>query len=158
MAIVIREATEGDYEALCTVIDQVDQLHRDNLPQRFNVASGPVRTRQFILNAVNAPDIGLFVADVERTLAGFIQVIVRDVPDTPILVPRRYAVVDNLAVTEEYRRSGIGRALMETAEAWAKAKGATSIELNVYAFNQTAERFYRELGYEILSHRMTKSL
>jgi ribosomal protein S18 acetylase RimI-like enzyme len=47
---------------------------------------------------------------------------------------------------------------MERAEEWARAKGATSIELNVYAFNEIAQRFYRELGYEILSHRMTKAL
>ncbi len=158
MVIVIREAVARDYEALCEIIDHVDQLHRDKLPGRFKATEGAVRSWDFILSAISAPDIGLFVAEIGNALAGFVHVIVRDTPEIPIFVRRRYAIVDGLAVRQEHRRSGIGRALMDRARAWAKAKGATSIELNVYAFNEPAQSFYRKLGYEILSHRMSKPL
>ena len=158
MAAAIREATEEDYEELCEIIGQVDGLHQGRLPQRFKVAAGPVRTWKFVLNAIRDPNVGLFVAESECRLAGFIHVIVRDTPDIPILVSRRYAVVDSLAVREGMRRDGIGRALMQRAHAWAQERGATSLELNVYAFNRPALAFYRELGYEIVSHRMSKSL
>lgn len=158
MDIAIREATAGDYEALCIIMHEVDRMHRDALPQRFRTPDGPARERDYVMNAIRSPDVGLFVAEKAGQLVGFLHAIVRHTSDIPILVPRRYVVIDNLAVTEEHRRSGIGRALMEKAEAWARAKGATSIELNVYAFNQTAKRFYQELGYKIVSHRMTKSL
>jgi ribosomal protein S18 acetylase RimI-like enzyme len=104
------------------------------------------------------PDVGLFVAEVSGQLVGFVHVLVKEVPPIPIFVPRRYASVDNLAVKSVHRRSGVGRALMKRAEAWATSKGATSIELTVYAFNQPAQDFYRTLGYETLSHHMVKSI
>lgn len=158
MDITIREATERDYAALCAIIDEVDRIHQDALPERFKASGGPTRERDYVLSAIRSSAVGLFVAQTESRLVGLVHVVIKNVPDIPILVPRCYAVVENLAVTEEHRRSGIGLALMERAEECARAKGATSIELNVYAFNEVAQRFYRELGYEILSHRMTKAL
>ena len=158
MDIAIREATERDYEDLCVIIDQVDTIHRNALPERFKRSGGPPRKREHIVTAIRSADIGLFVAEKEGHLVGLVHVVIRDAPNIPILVPRRYAVVENLAVREGHRRAGIGLALMERAEKWAQTKGATSIELNVYAFNQAAQRFYRELGYEILSHRVTRTL
>ncbi len=158
MTMVIREAVEGDYKALCGLVDQVDKPHRDRLPGRFKAAEGPARSQDFFFKAISASDVGFFVAEIERSLAGLVHVVVRDAPDVPILVPRRYAVVDNLVVRADLRRSGIGRALMSKAYGWARGKGATSIELNVYDFNQPAMAFYRALGYEIISHRMSRSV
>jgi len=158
MEILIRAAEERDYNALCEIMDEVDRLHRENLPERFKAAAGPVRTQDYIYNAIQAPDVGFFVAEFEGAVVGFVHLVLRDTLEVPIFVQRRYAVVDSLAVRQEHRRSGVGRALMERAHAWARTKGATSIELNVYAFNRVAERFYRKLGYEILSRRMSRSL
>jgi len=158
MEVLIRPAREQDYEALCAIIGEVDRLHRDNLPHRFQAAEGPARSKSFLVRRMGAPDIGLFVAETEGSLVGFIDVEIRHTPDVPIFVPRRYAIVDDIAVKAAYRRSGIGEALMSEARAWAEAKGATSIELNVYAFNRGAIAFYRQLGYEVLSHRMVKRL
>jgi len=48
--------------------------------------------------------------------------------------------------------------LVQRIHAWAIAKGATPIELNVHAFNTGAIHFYRKLGYETVSQRMNQSL
>jgi len=158
MDISIREATERDFEALCLIIEEVDRMHREVLPRRFKPPAGPVREPSYILQAIRAPEVGLFVAQNAGQLVGFVHVIVRETPDVAILVPRRYAVVDSLAVKEGMRRKGVGHALMRKAEAWAAGKGASSVELTVYAFNQAAEQFYEQLGYQVLTHRMTKRL
>ena len=141
MSTVTREATEADYEALCAIIEEVDKVHREALPRRFRRPEGPARERNFIANAIGAPHVGLFVAEKGSQVVGLVHVILRDVPAFPIFVPRRYAVIDNLAVASAHRRSGIGSALMKRAEAWARAKGANSVELNVYAFNGPAQGF-----------------
>ena len=47
---------------------------------------------------------------------------------------------------------------MDEAQVWAIAKGAASIELNVYEFNQAAISFYERLGYQTLSRKMSKEL
>ena len=86
------------------------------------------------------------------------RIAIRDAPPIPILVPRRVAVVENLAVREDVRRAGIGRALMDHAQRWAEDLGATEIDLNVHEFNQAAIDFYRSLGYATSSRRMSKRL
>ncbi len=158
MEATIRKATPQDYSELCVVIDQGDALHRDNVPQLFQKPIGPVRSRDYILGLLADENVGLFVAEQDGTLVGFVHVIIRDAPAVPMFVPRCYAMIDSIAVREEYRGQGIGHALMTQAHDWAAAKGATSVELNVYDFNKQARAFYRSLGYEIQAHWMRKPL
>ncbi len=47
---------------------------------------------------------------------------------------------------------------MDKMQEWAIARGATSIELNVYEFNVTAISFYERLGYQTFSRKMSKEL
>jgi len=156
--MIIREAVARDYENLDTLIDEVDRLHRDNLPQKFQESEGPVRDKNFILDLIADESVGLFVAEREAQLIGLVHIVIRDTPDIPILVPRRYAVIDNLVVKGGLRRSGIGRALMTKAHDWAITKGAKLVELNVYDFNEVALVFYDRLGYKTYSRQMSKSL
>jgi len=158
VALAIREATVRDYDALCIVVEEVDRAHRHALPDRFQASAGPARSREFIVDAVQADDVGLFVAEIGEQVVGLVHTILKDTPALTVLVPRRYAVVDNLCVLPAHRRCGVGRALLKAAEGWAGSRGATSIELTVYAFNQAACDFYTELGFRILSHRLTKPL
>ncbi len=158
MEAVIREATADDYDTLCELLDEVDALHRDNLPHLFQKPTGPVREQEYYLSLIADENIGLFVAEVNKRAVGFVHVVLRDAPAIPILVSRRYAIVDDIGVKSDFRRGGIGRMLMDKAQEWAAAKGASAIELNVHEFNQGAISFYRRLGFDIVSRRMSKSL
>jgi ribosomal protein S18 acetylase RimI-like enzyme len=63
-----------------------------------------------------------------------------------------------VCVEPTYRRQGIGRALMEHAQAWAKAQGYTQIGLQVFITNQPAIDLYEQLGYESRSISMMRDL
>ncbi|MDO4154960.1 MAG: GNAT family N-acetyltransferase [Clostridia bacterium] len=52
-----------------------------------------------------------------------------------------------LAVSEKYRRSGAGRALLSAVEVWAREIGAAGIRANSGASRQDAHIFYRALGF-----------
>ncbi len=54
-----------------------------------------------------------------------------------------------LATAPNVRGNGIGRLLMEQAEAWLKARGCPKIQLMVRSDNHTARGFYDALGYEL---------
>ena len=158
MKLTIRAAVASDHDDLCALFDEGDALHRETLPRVFQKPEGAVRSRDYVLGLIADEAAGFFVAQVGDRLVGLICVMIREAPELPIFVPRRYAVVDNLAVKDEFRRAGIGRALMETAHEWAVAKGADSIELNVYEFNRGAIEFYQTLGYKTASRKMSKQL
>lgn len=64
----------------------------------------------------------------------------------------------DVAVHEEFRGRGIGRATMLLAEDVARSQGARSIRLNVFAYNEPAIRLYDDLGYETASMHKQKLL
>jgi ribosomal-protein-alanine N-acetyltransferase len=55
-----------------------------------------------------------------------------------------------LAVQPEFRRTGIGRSMMQWLEKSCRAAGIQQVRLEVRASNRGAMRFYRNLGYRFL--------
>ena len=53
-----------------------------------------------------------------------------------------------LAVAPARRRAGLGRAMMDAAEAWLRARGAPKLQLMVREDNDAALDFYEALGLE----------
>ena len=91
--------------------------------------------------------------DIARGLAG---------PASTILVARRDGALAGsvmaghdghrgwvyyLAVAPDARRAGLGRALMDAAEAWLRERGAPKLQLMVRTGNEQALAFYRALGF-----------
>lgn len=70
-----------------------------------------------------------------------------------VLVRRRppdVALVFSMWVEPRARRSGVGRALIETANDWAASWGAQRVVLWVVAGNDPAVHFYQRLGFTLL--------
>ncbi|GAB4237204.1 MAG: GNAT family N-acetyltransferase [Stanieria sp.] len=69
-----------------------------------------------------------------------------------------YGYIFLLIVLAEYRRQGIGKALLNKAENWAKARGINGIGLQVFSHNQSALQLYHQLGFQTQSLSMIKYL
>jgi ribosomal protein S18 acetylase RimI-like enzyme len=158
MEVKVRRATNGDYSAVCEMFDELDAMHRDNLPHVFQKPGGVAREQGYYLGLIADENVGFFVASSDGELVGFVHAFVKDTPAIPVLVRRRYVVVDAVVVRSGLQNQGIGSILMDKAQEWALAKGATAIELNVYEFNEAAIAFYERLGYCTLSRKMRKEL
>jgi [ribosomal protein S18]-alanine N-acetyltransferase len=83
-----------------------------------------------------------FIADSPDGIAGYIICGVEDTGDDI------YGHICSLAVSPLHRGSGIGSALVQRAEYQIMLKGATAMQLEVRISNQTAQKFYKKLGYE----------
>jgi ribosomal protein S18 acetylase RimI-like enzyme len=57
-----------------------------------------------------------------------------------------------------HRRQGIGRALMQHSEVWAKTQGYNQISLQVFTNNQPAIELYQQLGYQSRSISMVREI
>ncbi|MGB8195766.1 MAG: GNAT family acetyltransferase [Acidimicrobiales bacterium] len=53
-----------------------------------------------------------------------------------------------VAVSPAHRRAGLGRLLVDAAEAWLRESGAIKVQLMVRSENDAAMEFYRAAGYE----------
>jgi ribosomal protein S18 acetylase RimI-like enzyme len=74
-------------------------------------------------------------------------------PDGPDM-----AWVYDIEIDPAHRGRGYGRAAMLLAEEQAKARGMTSIGLNVHGKNVVARSLYDTLGYEVTAQQMKKDL
>jgi [ribosomal protein S18]-alanine N-acetyltransferase len=91
--------------------------------------------------SIRAANVNVLVARARNRIVGF--AIMRYGDDD--------AHLDLLAVAPAYRRSGIGRQLLEWLEKCAVVAGIFQIMLEVRAENQEAQSFYKRAGYHIIA-------
>ena len=100
----------------------------------------------------------VFVAEADEGVVGFVCVWGRVPPQEPDEPQREYAYVSDLVVLPDQRRQGIGRALLERAEAYARALGMETIGIGVMAANRAALDLYEAGGYRAVHLELRKSL
>ena len=105
-------------------------------------------------NATGDAQVVYVAQDDSGAPSGFVHVL--EINDG--LTGEREAYVATLAVSEAAEGQGIGRALLERAEAWTRERGLSIVTLEVFAQNQTARRFYDHLGYQEETLKMVKTL
>jgi ribosomal protein S18 acetylase RimI-like enzyme len=98
----------------------------------------------------------VFVAEEDGAVAGFVGVLARVVPAPD--EGQAYAYVSDLVVLPAYRRRGIGRALLERAEVYAREMGARALRVGVLVKNEAAGRLYRKIGFNDYTIQLLKPL
>ena len=84
----------------------------------------------------------IFVALVDNTVIGYVHANDYDV----IYAPPMKNIM-GIAVSNRFRKEGVGRALLAAVEAWARETGAWCIRLVSGAERTGAHEFYRHCGY-----------
>ena len=67
-------------------------------------------------------------------------------------------VVSELIVTKAFRRDGVGQLLMEKMEEYFREKKCEFVNIDVFAYNLSAKKFYEKNGYEDRMFLVTKKL
>jgi GNAT superfamily N-acetyltransferase len=61
-------------------------------------------------------------------------------------------------VDERFRGRGVGAWLMETAQEWARERGAFEMRLEIWEFEAGPLRFYERCGYRTLRRMLVREL
>lgn len=116
----------------------IANLSRDLIEYGLRWRWTPVR----VAASIRAADMNVLLACNRADIAGF--AIMRYGNDD--------AHLDLLAVAPPYRRTGVGRRLLEWLEKCAVVGGIFSVTLEVRAGNEGAQLFYKRMGYRALGH------
>ncbi len=140
-ALHIREATLADAAVLSELIAEFNgaSVRRDRTIERMTACAEFERA---------------LVADVQGSTAGF--ACLRIVP--AMADDRPHASLIELYVRPEWRRRGVGRRLLESAETYARSAGAAQLVLLTGLGNAEAQAFYRTLGYDAWALAMRKNV
>lgn len=95
-------------------------------------------------NALQRKDVAAFIAFVDNRPAGYL---VLSDSTRSLLVDSPCVSIDMLYVDPEYRRLGVGRALLASASRYADRQGAEHLASLVPAQDRDANRFFARLGF-----------
>lgn len=131
MPFTIRECKSTDAPAICA-------LNREELGYDY-----PLEETAKKLEAIlKSKSDRIFVAEAENTVIGYVHACNYDV----LYAPHMKNIM-GIAVRHAYRRQGVGKALLEQTEAWARKTNAKGIRLVSGSTRKEAHAFYRRLGY-----------
>lgn len=158
MNIKVREAIINDYEGLCEIYRELDELHRLNHPELFVKPDDYARAKEYVSEIINDNDKALFVAEADAKVIGFAECYILKSSSFPVIKKREWIQLDNIAVNSDYQNCHIGSLLLEKVIEWAKFKEVSRIELKVYSFNRNAIEFYTKKGFKDLNKTMYLNL
>ena len=101
---------------------------------------------QFFAGALKMPLEVLLAADESGRVVGFAELSIRNYAED--CVTDRVAYLEGWYVASAWRRRGVGKALVEAAEAWARAQGCTEFGSDALLDNATSAAAHLALGFE----------
>jgi GNAT superfamily N-acetyltransferase len=133
--IIYRSATASDTPQVLSLLGEIMRHHGVAPPE-------PARLGEIVSAILTAADHLLLVAEDEGRLVGMCALIfsLSTWSASPV------CELQDVLVTQENRRTDVGRGLVGSAEAIARARGCSRLFLLAEAWNLEAHAFYRDIG------------
>ena len=146
MSVEVRPATKADAPLISMLNADVQAIHADALPWRFKRPGPETFTPQDAEEFLARAGHIAFLAQVDNAPAGYVVAELVRRPETARHHAHSMIYVHHISVRPEFRRRGVGRALLDAVKAHGEASGISLLALDAWSFNETALRFFREYG------------
>lgn len=112
------------------------------LTAQLGYRAEPSAVSERLSRILERPQERVLVAEVAGRVVGWLHAAVSE-----YLEADPFVVVGGLVVDSAHRKQGIGRALMDRVEQWAREQGCAVVRLSSSTPRTDAHRFYEQLGY-----------
>ncbi len=154
----IRKAKAVDATRINELLYQVAKIHNEGRPDIFKTATKKYSDQELI-SIINCDTTPIFVAvDQNDYVFGYAFCVFQETKDSRLLQDKKTLYIDDICVDESARGKHIGSSLYEYVVSFAKSNGFDNITLNVWAFNESAYKFYKKCGMNELKIVMEKTL
>ncbi|HNP36355.1 MAG TPA: GNAT family N-acetyltransferase [Woeseiaceae bacterium] len=100
----------------------------------------------------------VLIAEIDGEVAGYTSVLNRVTSDEIEEGSLEYALISDLIVASRFRGRGVGRRLLQAAEAHARSAGVNWLRVGALANNHAARALYESAGFSYLYVELEKDL
>lgn len=144
MSIRIRSFQPTDHDFILSLIPRFSEIALPAWRSKTDIDRTNEVTLQKAIHAPE-PDSQIFIAETEDGRpAGFIHLQTQ----VDYFNGEDHGYISDLAVDQSFEGQGVGRALMNKAEVWARERGYTLLTLYVFAGNRHAQELYEKNGFQ----------
>ena len=154
--IHVRRATTADAREIARLMLEVQAVHVEGRPEIFKPGGGE-RGPEIAARIANA-DHFYWVAACDGAIVGYAFARRIDEVENQWKYGARTLILDQMGVTREHQRSGVGERLWHAVRELAISERVDRIILNVWAFNTSARDFYVKMGFAPFHERMSVEL
>ena len=141
----IRFAEPQDVAGILALLKQVGAVHHHIRPDIFRSGAQKYGASQ-VLAMLNSSTNPIFVAVEDGKVLGYGFCQYKEVEKDPVIVDHAELYIDDLCVDEDCRGKHIGTAIYDAICRYAKMRKCQKITLNVWCGNDSAMKFYEDLG------------
>lgn len=146
MNLSVRYAKREELGRVNELRRMVSELHAENRPDIF-LSGFCEELQQHVYQVFEAQGSDVLVACVDDTICGFAIVEYIDRPRSPYMYARRFYHIQEFGVESAFHRCGVATALIDFCRKEAERMQFDRIELDVWAFNADAVKFYEAMGF-----------
>ena len=155
--MIVRLAGENELDRVNELRRQVNDLHVAGKPDVFKPGFSQ-ELRDYLRVIWDDPEQDIVVAELDGKIVGFAVLHHIRKPENPFMFERDFLDIDEFCVDEACRRMGAASAMIEFIKTYARQKGFSRLELNMWEFNQGALAFYEAAGFKTFRRYMEMML
>jgi GNAT superfamily N-acetyltransferase len=142
---LVRQAVENDIDGIIPVWKEFVELHAGLDSREAKIPHAENIFREMLRERLRREVPGILVAILENEIAGFI--LMKLEREDPVFPEPDFGFVEILAVSEKWKRHGIGELLFQQTAAWFKERGISQIQLFIVPANTQASSFWKKMGF-----------
>ena len=141
----IREAIQEDTRAIVELWKELMDFHKERDRHFTRSVDGHERFAEFVSGRIASETSCVLVAKQQNEIVGYCLATISKFP--PVYEHQEYGAIFDLAVTENYRKKGIGQALVEAALQWFSEQEIHRVEVRVATSNEISTAFWKKIGF-----------
>ncbi|MBF9253481.1 GNAT family N-acetyltransferase [Pontibacter sp. 172403-2] len=152
----IRQATYQDVEGIIKLQLEVAEYHRkldsvykfqDDIAEQFRI---------YVTSLINNEKSAVFIAFAKEEIVGY--GIAAIIDENPLFKYPKYAMIEEMGISENFRSKGCGQMLLESIFNWLHLHEVEDVRLKVHNRNKGGINFWEKVGFKTEMYNMKMSL
>lgn len=146
-----------NFNLIASLVEEVQNLHAMLFPSVYKIyeEKGIKETMERMLSDEQS---WVFVAQLNGEVIAYILLLIKDVPENAFHYSYRVLHIDQLVVSKNHQKTGVGSMMMDKTEALATELSINRLELDHLHINKVAANFFRRKAYKPYRDKLFKIL